>query len=139
DGFSSANLVGVGSFGSVYKEVFDDEKGITIVVKVFNLQHRGASKSFEAECQVLKSIRHKNLVRIVTMCSSVGYRGNEFKALVYKFLANGSLEEWLHPLRSIDELEPPKSLNFLQRLSVAIDVASVLDTFITNMELLCSL
>ncbi|CAI0443703.1 unnamed protein product, partial [Linum tenue] len=129
DGFSSANLVGVGSFGSVYKEVFDDEKGITIVVKVFNLQ----------QCQVLKSIRHKNLVRIVTMCSSVGYRGNEFKALVYKFLANGSLEEWLHPLRSIDELEPPKSLNFLQRLSVAIDVASVLDTFITNMELLCSL
>ncbi|CAI0415779.1 unnamed protein product [Linum tenue] len=119
DGFSTANLVGVGSFGSVYKGVLDDKNGATIAVKVFNLERRGASKSFKAECEALKNIRHRNLVRIVTVCSSVDYRGNDFKALVYEFLANGSLEEWLHPVR--------RSLDFLQRLNVAIDVASALD------------
>ncbi|CAI0415999.1 unnamed protein product [Linum tenue] len=119
DGFSTANLVGVGSFGSVYKGVLDDKNGATIAVKVFNLERRGASKSFKVECEALKNIRHRNLVRIVTVCSSVDYRGNDFKALVYEFLANGSLEEWLHPVRSIDG--QTKSLNFLQRLTSALD------------------
>ncbi|CAI0415796.1 unnamed protein product [Linum tenue] len=109
DGFSTANLVGVGSFGSVYKGVLDDKNGATIAVKVFNLERRGASKSFKAECEALKNIRHRNLVRIVTVCSSVDYRGNDFKALVY----------------DIDG--QTKSLNFLQRLSVAVDVASAVD------------
>ncbi|CAI0415781.1 unnamed protein product [Linum tenue] len=129
DGFSTANLVGVGSFGSVYKGVLDDKNGATIAVKVFNLERRGASKSFKAECEALKNIRHRNLVRIVTVCSSVDYRGNDFKALVYEFLANGSLEEWLHPVRSIVQRTGhlPRSLDFLQRLNVAIDVASALD------------
>ncbi|CAN1306000.1 Probable LRR receptor-like serine/threonine-protein kinase At3g47570 [Linum perenne] len=116
DGFSSANQIGVGSFGLVYKGVLNEIGGasINIGVKVFKLQRHGAFKSFMAECEALKNIRHKNLVRIVTVCSSVDYEGNDFKALVYEFLANGSLEDWLH--------QP--SLNFIQRLNVAIDIAS---------------
>ncbi|CAN1170955.1 Probable LRR receptor-like serine/threonine-protein kinase At3g47570 [Linum perenne] len=103
DGFSLANQIGVGSFGSV------------IAVKVFNLQRRGASKSFMAECEALKNIRHKNLVRIVTVCSSVDNEGNDFKALIYEFLGNGSLEDWLH-----------------RRLNVAIDIASAVDYLHNN-------
>ncbi|CAN0929315.1 Putative receptor-like protein kinase At3g47110 [Linum grandiflorum] len=118
---SSANQIGVGSFGTVYKGVID---GICVAVKVFNLQRRGASKSFMAECEALKNIRHKNLVRIVTVCSSIDYEGNDFKALIYDFLANGSLEDWLHqPIERIDE-STIRSLNFIQRLNVAIDIAS---------------
>ncbi|CAN1143754.1 Probable LRR receptor-like serine/threonine-protein kinase At3g47570 [Linum perenne] len=118
DGFSSANQIGVGSFGLVYKGVLNEIGGasINIGVKVFKLQRHGAFKSFMAECEALKNIRHKNLVRIVTVCSSVDYEGNDFKALVYEFLANGSLEDWLH--------QPARSLNFSQRLNVAIDIAS---------------
>ncbi|CAI0415789.1 unnamed protein product [Linum tenue] len=126
DGFSTANLIGAGSFGSVYKGILH-ESGAVIAVKVFNLERRGASKSFKAECEALKNIRHRNLVRIVTVCSSVDYRGNDFKALVYEFLANGSLEEWLHPHPVQRTGHLPRSLDFLQRLNVAIDVASALD------------
>ncbi|CAI0415995.1 unnamed protein product [Linum tenue] len=118
NGFSSANLIGIGSFGSVYKGVMD-ENGATVAIKVFKLERRGASKSFIAECEALRNIRHRNLVKIVTACSSVDYHGNDFKALIYEFFANGSLEEWLH--------HPVQSLDFLQRLNVAIDVASALD------------
>ncbi|CAL1363826.1 unnamed protein product [Linum trigynum] len=126
NGFSRENLVGVGSFGSVYKGLLD-KNGIatTIAVKVFNLQRRGGSKSFMAECAALKNIRHKNLVRILTVCSGIDDQMNDFKALVYEYLANGSLEDWLHPVA--DGNEPLRSLNFLQRLNVVIDVATAVD------------
>jgi serine/threonine protein kinase len=94
-GFSPRNLIGSGSFGSVYKGIVDQD-GRMIVVKVLNLQQKGASKSFMAECNALRNIRHRNLVKILTCCSSMDYSGNEFKALVYEFMANGSLEKWLH-------------------------------------------
>ncbi|XP_008223897.1 PREDICTED: probable LRR receptor-like serine/threonine-protein kinase At3g47570 [Prunus mume] len=133
DGFSSANLIGVGSFGSIYKGVLDDDDGKTdhqlVAVKVFNLLRPGASKSFVAECEALRNIRHRNLVKIITACSSVDFHGNDFKALVYEFMENGSLEEWLHPPGDIEESRDhaPNNLNVLQRLDIAIHVASALD------------
>ncbi|XP_048231437.1 probable LRR receptor-like serine/threonine-protein kinase At3g47570 isoform X1 [Ricinus communis] len=126
DGFSSANLIGRGSFGHVYKG-FLDEGNVTIAVKVLNLLHHGASTSFIAECEALRNIRHRNLVKVLTACSGIDYQGNDFKALVYEYMVNGSLEEWLHPIPRTEEVEPPRSLNLLQRLNIAIDVASALD------------
>ncbi|PQP91922.1 hypothetical protein Pyn_05689 [Prunus yedoensis var. nudiflora] len=122
DGFSSDNLIGSGSFGSVYKGVLDnpDRSPQLVAIKVFNLSRQGASKSFLAECEALRNIRHRNLVKIITGCSSVDFRGNDFKALVYEFMENGSLEEWLHPTS-------PKNLNLVQRLDIAMDVACALD------------
>ncbi|KAH9703921.1 putative LRR receptor-like serine/threonine-protein kinase [Citrus sinensis] len=126
-GFSSANLVGVGSFGSVYKGIIDEGR-TTIAVKVFNLQHHGASRSFIAECKALKSIRHRNLVKVLTACLGADYRGNDFKASVYEFMHYGSLEEWLHPFTGEDEIdEAPRNLNLLQRLNIAIDIAYALN------------
>ncbi|XP_024200472.1 putative receptor-like protein kinase At3g47110 [Rosa chinensis] len=126
DGFSSTNLIGVGGFGSVYKGILDGDK--VVAVKVLNMVQRGASKSFIAECEALRNIRHRNLVKIVTACSSVDFRGNDFKALVYEFMENGSLEEWLHPSTGIETvIDAPKTLSLVQRLDIAIDVASTLD------------
>ncbi|EOY19208.1 Serine-threonine protein kinase, plant-type, putative [Theobroma cacao] len=68
---SSANLVGSGSFGSVYKGILE-ESGVVIVVKVLNLLCRGASRSFMAECETLKNIRHRNLVKVLTEISDFG-------------------------------------------------------------------
>ncbi|XP_057488834.1 probable LRR receptor-like serine/threonine-protein kinase At3g47570 [Actinidia eriantha] len=126
DGFSSANLMGVGSFGSVYKGVFSD--GMVVAVKVLNLLHRGASTSFLAECMTLRNIRHRNLVKVLTACSGTDYQGNVFKALVYQYMVNGSLDEWLHPhLEEHTVHKMPANLNLLQRVNIAIDVASALD------------
>ncbi|XP_068315830.1 probable LRR receptor-like serine/threonine-protein kinase At3g47570 [Pyrus communis] len=127
DGFSSANLIGMGSFGSVYKGLLDQVE-TTIAIKVLNLARHGASKSFIAECEALKNIRHRNLVKVLSACSGFDYRGSDFKALVYEFMVNGSLEEWLHPAQtSIDTNQRPRSLTFSQRLNIAIDVAMALD------------
>ncbi|XP_065619274.1 probable LRR receptor-like serine/threonine-protein kinase At3g47570 [Quercus suber] len=124
NGFSSSNLIGSGSFGSVYKGVLHPEETL-IAVKVLNLKHKGASKSFMAECNILRNIRHRNLVKILTCCSSMDYGGNQFKALVFEFMTNGSLDIWLHP--EIDGEDQTRDLSLLQRLNVAIDVASALN------------
>ncbi|KAF5454737.1 hypothetical protein F2P56_024382 [Juglans regia] len=127
DGFSNTNLLGTGSFGSVYKGNLDEGR-MTIAVKVLNLQRRGASKSFLSECEALRNIRHRNLVKVLTVCSGIDYQGNRFKALVYEFMVNGSLDDWLHPTMRHDlEHQEHRYLNLFQRLNIAIDVANALE------------
>ncbi|XP_058110853.1 probable LRR receptor-like serine/threonine-protein kinase At3g47570 [Magnolia sinica] len=123
DGFSSANLVSTGSFGTVFKGILD-RLGTMVAIKVFNLQRQGAMRTFIAECEALRNIRHRNLVKIITCCSSIDFKGNDFKALVYEYMPNGSLEKWLHG-DGHDQLG--RKLKFTQRLNIAIDVASALD------------
>ncbi|KAG7959963.1 hypothetical protein I3843_10G096200 [Carya illinoinensis] len=112
NGFSSNNLLGEGSFGSVYQGTLSD--GMNIAIKIMNLQVKGAFKSFDVECEVLRNIRHRNLVKIITICSNI-----DFKALVLEYMPNGNLEKWLH---SQDHY-----LNILQRLNIMIDIASALE------------
>ncbi|XVF83116.1 hypothetical protein PTKIN_Ptkin16aG0107200 [Pterospermum kingtungense] len=127
NGFSSETLVGTGSFGFVYKGVLE-ETGSIIAIKVLNLLSRGASKSFLAECEALRNVRHRNVVKVLTACSGVDYKGNDFKAIVYEFMTNGSLDDWLHPPIGMNEGEEgTKSLSFSQRLNVAVDVGCALE------------
>ncbi|XP_045812082.1 LRR receptor-like serine/threonine-protein kinase EFR [Trifolium pratense] len=125
--FSAANLVGKGGFGSVYKGVFDissyESQTTTLAVKVLDLQQSKASQCFSAECEALKNVRHRNLVKVITSCSSTDYKGDDFKALVMQFMPNGNLEMSLYP----EDLESGYSLTLLQRLNIAIDVASAMD------------
>ncbi|PIA40880.1 hypothetical protein AQUCO_02400143v1, partial [Aquilegia coerulea] len=125
NGFSPGNLIGVGSYGSVFKGILEEIDQI-VAVKVLNLQREGASNSFLTECNALRNLRHRNLVKIITSCSTTDFQGNDFKALVFEFMPNGSLEEWLHSEVDEQQLEFIR-LTFIQRLNVAIDVASALD------------
>ncbi|GKD10358.1 kinase-like domain-containing protein [Tanacetum coccineum] len=101
DGFSVENLIGEGGFSSVYKGILncDDDDDRFVAVKVLHLQNQGAHKSFLAECEVWRNIPHRNLLKIITSCSSVDFQGNDFKALVYEFMPNGRkipqfLDKW---------------------------------------------
>ncbi|KAL3500673.1 hypothetical protein ACH5RR_039766 [Cinchona calisaya] len=111
NGYSESNLLGSGSFGSVYKAILND--GIFVAVKVFNLQLEGGHKSFDAECEVLCNLRHRNLVKVISSCTNY-----DFKALVLEYMCNGSLEKWLY--------SPNYFLNIFQRLEIMIDVANAL-------------
>ncbi|KAK2990888.1 hypothetical protein RJ640_006077, partial [Escallonia rubra] len=121
--FSPSNLIGEGRYGSVYKGSLNSGEHI-VAVKVLKLQERGANKSFMAECDVLRILRHRNLIKIITVCSSLDFKGKDFKAFVFEFMPNGSLDSWLHPTQAEEQ---GSNLNLVQRLSIAIDVASALD------------
>ncbi|XP_047267400.1 receptor kinase-like protein Xa21 [Capsicum annuum] len=111
-GLSEGNLIGSGSFGSVYKGIL--RNGTAIAVKVFNLQLDAAFKSFDSECEVLCSLRHRNLIKVITSCSNL-----YFKALVLEYMPNGSLEKYLYSHNYF--------LDTKQRLSIMIDVACALE------------
>ncbi|KEH43257.1 LRR receptor-like kinase [Medicago truncatula] len=120
DGFSDQNLIGTGGIGFVYKGRLNSEERV-VAVKVLNLQKKGAHKSFLAECNAFRNIRHRNLVKIITCCSSVDHKGDDFKAIVYEYMTNGSLEEWLH-----QNAEQQRTLKLEKRLENVNGIASAL-------------
>ncbi|KAG8046067.1 hypothetical protein GUJ93_ZPchr0008g13738 [Zizania palustris] len=123
-GFSQDNLLGKGSYGAVYKCTLFDEETIA-AVKVFNLEQSGSTRSFVAECEALSRVRHRCLMKIITCCSSINNQGQDFKALVFEFMPNGSLNDWLHPksgLRTVGN-----TLSLTQRLDIAVDIMDALD------------
>ncbi|TYH21519.1 hypothetical protein ES288_A04G050400v1 [Gossypium darwinii] len=112
NGFEESNMLGSGSFGYVYKGRLLD--GMEVAIKVFNLQTEGAFRSFDIECDAMRNIVHRNIVKVITCCSSVN-----FKALVLDYMSNGNLEKWLHSKNYF--------LDLIQRVEIMIDVASAIE------------
>ncbi|XP_030949970.1 putative leucine-rich repeat receptor-like serine/threonine-protein kinase At2g24130 [Quercus lobata] len=111
-GFSASSLIGSGLFGHVYKGVLRDNT--RIAVKVLDTKMaRESPWSFKRECQVLKRARHRNLIRIITICSRP-----DFKALVLPLMSNGSLERHLYPSHGLK-----RGLDLIQLVSICSDVA----------------
>lgn len=133
NGFSVDNLFGSGSFGYVYKGALPSDRTI-VAVKVLNLHQQGTFESFFNECKALRCIRHQNLLQIITACSSMDNQGNDFKGLVFEFMKNESLDSWLYPK---DEQSQIKRLSIVEKLNIAIDVASISPSSLRNSH--CSL
>ncbi|CAM0152956.1 unnamed protein product [Urochloa decumbens] len=122
--FSEDKLLGQGSYGTVYKCTLHDHD-TTVAVKVFNTQQFGSNRSFVDECEALRRARHRCLIKIITCCSSINHQGKEFKALVFEFMPNGSLNGWLHPEPRMPTIRNTLSLE--QRLDIAVDIIDALD------------
>ncbi|CAL4951584.1 unnamed protein product [Urochloa decumbens] len=131
NGFSEANLLGQGSYGTVYKCMLP-AYGIVAAVKVFNIQQYGSHRSFVAECNALRRVRHRCLIKIITCCSSINPQGQEFKALVYEFMPKGSLKDWLHPESKEHNLG--KTLSLAQRLDIAVNIMDALDYLLNQCQ-----
>ncbi|KAH9306595.1 hypothetical protein KI387_010999, partial [Taxus chinensis] len=115
DGFSEANLLGIGAFGKVFKGVLKD--GTMVAVKVLNMQREDAYKSFDRECNVLRRVRHRNLLRIITI-----YSDPEFKVLIFPLVQNGSLYKVLYRTGEQSSQGQVRKLNLAQRLNIAMDI-----------------
>jgi Leucine-rich repeat (LRR) protein len=121
--FSTVHTISSTRTGSVYVGRFTYDKSL-VAIKVFNLNEPGAYDSYFIECEVLRSTRHRNIMRPVTLCSTLDTGNHEFKALIFKFMVNGSLERWLHC--EYYSGMPERVLSLGQRICIATDVASAL-------------
>ncbi|XP_057811000.1 cysteine-rich receptor-like protein kinase 2 [Salvia miltiorrhiza] len=110
DSFNEANKLGQGGFGTVYKGVLPDGREIAVKRLFFNNKHRAAD--FYNEVNMISSVEHKNLVRLLG-CSCSGPES----LLVYEFLSNKSLD------RFIFDSSNGKALNWEKRLEIIIGTA----------------
>ncbi|XP_057768795.1 probable receptor-like protein kinase At5g20050 [Salvia miltiorrhiza] len=116
DGFRA--LLGRGGSGSVYKGILSD--GTAVAVKRIEGEER-AEKAFKSEVAAIASVQHVNLARLLGYCIASG-GGPRF--LVYEFVFNGSLDNWIFP--KIRANQRSGCLTWDLRCRVALDVAKAL-------------
>ncbi|XP_015160721.1 probable LRR receptor-like serine/threonine-protein kinase At3g47570 [Solanum tuberosum] len=110
--FDESNLIGEGSSGSVYKGTLFG--GTAVAIKVLYLENEQVCKRFDTECEVMRNVRHRNHVPVITTCSS-----DFIRAFVLQFMPNGSLENWLY--------KEDRHLNLHQRVTVMLDAAMAVE------------
>ncbi|XP_049936324.1 cysteine-rich receptor-like protein kinase 25 [Nymphaea colorata] len=86
--FAPANKLGKGGFGAVYRGQLLD--GQEIAVKRLSCNIGNGPKQFHNEVQTLAKLQHRNLVRLLG-----GYMEGEEKMLIYEYVRNASLNNFL--------------------------------------------
>ncbi|XP_016434015.1 EPD1-interacting receptor-like cytoplasmic serine/threonine-protein kinase 5D [Nicotiana tabacum] len=114
--FSSANFLGEGGFGPVYKGFVDDKlrpglKPQVVAVKVLDTDGLQGHKEWLTEIIFLGQLRHPHLVKLIGYC----WEDNN-RLLVYEFLPRGSLENQLFGKFSI-------TLSWSTRMKIALGAA----------------
>ncbi|EMS62611.1 L-type lectin-domain containing receptor kinase IV.2 [Triticum urartu] len=113
EGFSDKNLLGRGGFGSVYKGVLR-KPDMEVAVKRMSHDSRQGVKEFIAEVVSIGRLRHRNLTQLLGYCRCKGEL-----LLVYEYMANGSLDKYLHNRNGL-------VLDWPQRYGIIKGVASSL-------------
>lgn len=88
-GFSEANFLAEGGYGSVHRGVLQD--GLVIAVKQHKLASAQGDREFCSEVQVLSCAQHRNVVMLIGYCAEDSRR-----LLVYEYICNGSLDSHLY-------------------------------------------
>ncbi|XP_071699001.1 uncharacterized protein [Rutidosis leptorrhynchoides] len=107
--FSSANKLGEGGFGPVYKGTLGDGKLIA-VKKLSVASHQGMAQ-FMAEIATISAVQHRNLVKLYGCCID-----GEERLLVYEYLENKSLDQALFGKNRL-------SLNWSTRFDICLGIA----------------
>ncbi|CAI9300086.1 unnamed protein product [Lactuca saligna] len=105
--WNDSNKLGQGGFGTVYKGVLSD--GREIAVKRLYVNNKFRVADFYNEVNIISSVEHKNLVRLLG-CSCSGPES----ILVYEYLPNMSLDRFI-----FDETKG-RTLNWEKRFEIII-------------------
>nr|GFC18680.1 receptor-like serine/threonine-protein kinase ALE2 isoform X3 [Tanacetum cinerariifolium] len=111
DNFNELGVLGEGGFGRVYSGTLED--GTKVAVKVLKRDDKQGGREFLAEVEMLSRLHHRNLVRLLGICTEERNR-----CLVYELIPNGSVESHLH---GVDKEVAP--LDWGARLKIALGAA----------------
>ncbi|KAF5784143.1 putative protein kinase RLK-Pelle-LRR-I-1 family [Helianthus annuus] len=142
DKFSETCCIGSGGYGKVYKaelDHFDDisfleiegknkgefsKKHCSVAIK--RLYRRGdtqGEQGFVSEIETLSNCKHPNIVSLLGFCDE----GHEL-ILVYEYVANGSLDDYL------GNMDNMTNLVWAQRLQICLDIAHGLNYLHTHIN-----
>ncbi|ERN08784.1 probable receptor-like protein kinase At1g11050 [Amborella trichopoda] len=116
DYFSKQNLIGVGGFGVVYKGTLSD--GTLVAVKGLTSPDYLENNDFANEVELIGTIRHRNLLPLRGCCLAKDESGEEQRFLVYEYMSNGSVEDWVFGTKKKDG----KQLSWAQRRGIIVGV-----------------
>ncbi|XP_030474343.1 U-box domain-containing protein 33-like isoform X1 [Syzygium oleosum] len=102
--------IGEGGCGSVYKGFL---RHTWVAIKIMKFPSMQGSQEFQQEVDVLSKVRHPNLITLIGACP-------EPCTLVYEYIPNGSLEDWLR------NSNRAKQLPWRARIRIAMELRSVL-------------
>ncbi|XP_016513160.2 inactive protein kinase SELMODRAFT_444075-like [Nicotiana tabacum] len=88
-GFSQANFLAEGGYGSVHRGVLPD--GQVVAVKQHKLASSQGDQEFCSEVEVLSCAQHRNVVMLIGFCIE-----DRRRLLVYEYICNGSLDSHLY-------------------------------------------
>ncbi|XP_059286663.1 inactive protein kinase SELMODRAFT_444075-like isoform X1 [Lycium ferocissimum] len=88
-GFSQANFLAEGGYGSVHRGVLQD--GQVVAVKQHKLASSQGDQEFCSEVEVLSCAQHRNVVMLIGFCIE-----DRRRLLVYEYICNGSLDSYLY-------------------------------------------
>ncbi|KAF9616029.1 hypothetical protein IFM89_027968 [Coptis chinensis] len=112
DSFADSNLLGHGTYGSVYYALLRDQE---VAIKRMTAMK---TKEFLAEMKVLCKVHHANLVELI------GYAASDDELfLIYEYAQKGSLRSHLHDPQN----KGNTSLSWIVRVQIALDTARGLE------------
>ncbi|MCD7462548.1 hypothetical protein HAX54_048733 [Datura stramonium] len=88
-GFSQANFLAEGGYGSVHRGVLPD--GQVVAVKQHKLASSQGDQEFCSEVEVLSCAQHRNVVMLIGFCIE-----DRRRLLVYEYICHSSLDSHLH-------------------------------------------
>ncbi|KAL4578045.1 hypothetical protein LXL04_014160 [Taraxacum kok-saghyz] len=115
DNFTQSNLVGKGSFATVYRGVLGD--GTVSAIKLLHREGKQGERAFRSEVDLLSRLKCPYLVDLLGYCAD-----NQHRVLVFEYMANGTLHDHLHSSDSRSQ-----ALNWGIRLRIALDSARALE------------
>ncbi|KAF5784132.1 putative protein kinase RLK-Pelle-LRR-I-1 family [Helianthus annuus] len=129
--FSKTYCIGSGGYGMVYKAELDHFDGINVleiegksevelrkkygsvaIKRLYSRVDRQGEQGFVAEIRTLSNCKHPNIVPLLGFCDE----GREL-ILVYEYVANGSLDNYLGDMDNVTNLD------WAQRLQICLDIA----------------
>ena len=123
--FSNSLILGKGGGGSVYKGTLASS-AMVVAVKLLKHELEQVEKEFLAEVSTISQIRHRNLVQLHGWCYEEGHF-----LLVYDYMSNGGLDEWIFPSRRLHPRDPKyekfEILPWELRFSILAGVAAALE------------
>ncbi|KAI5060866.1 hypothetical protein GOP47_0023371 [Adiantum capillus-veneris] len=109
--FHPSNKLGEGGFGIVYKGTLLD--GEQVAIKKLSIGSQQGKQEFLNEVNLITSVQHKNLTRLLGCCVE-----NSERILVYEYLHNKSLDTFL-----FGEARDSRTLNWSTRYGIVVGVS----------------
>jgi len=113
DRFNDNRILGQGGQGTVYKGMLAD--GMIVAVKKSKMMDEEKLEEFINEVVILSQVNHRNVVKLLGCCLET-----EVPLLVYEFIPNGNLFEYIHDQK--EEFE----FSWEMRLRIATEGARAL-------------